>query len=1016
MSPKINASLKKEKTKSKLITRLLIPMLFLVLFQIFTFFFVMIAGGEFSYVKQYAYNNLAEKTENRKNYIENDLRQKSALVHEYAEKMNGSIEALIAGQGATVADIKTDKQLNRLIMESSLDSVIDLLRRSMSNDVYLILDTDTLYADENGSSNAKASLYLRDLDPTTDTGYDDLLMETGFSSISQNFGIILDSGWTLHFEPEPGDPSFDFYYKTIETAQNNNTAKLPDLGYWSGFSRLSGNAAASIKYTVPLIAKDGTVYGVFGIGMTENNVLSNLPANDFMSENACYVLGLSSDTGNRFDIMTHSGIAFDSLVGKADKLQISDMQENGICEFTSASEIDLIGSPQYIRLYTSNNPHSTGQWALISVADRASVLSPYSKLVNMLLAAALISLVIAVFVVILSCRRVVKPISDAIGTMRSNREYSQIIRFKPSNIYEFDKLTDAITQLQINVHDFSSQVSKMIRIANMGLGTFLYDRSDDTVFVGQSLYNLMKFDTQPDEDVIMSRTAFLDQIIAEETRQTVAESLEAVPADEQNDYTKEYSIVQEDGEIVWMRLTLIYNKNNSIGILQDISNEMREKKRIEYERDYDIATGLLNRRAYYQHIDELFREPEALKVTAIIMIDLDNLKYVNDTYGHDFGDDYIKTAANVLKSFQDYGGIVSHLSGDEFNVCLSGFSSKTEAWNIISAVREMLINSYCLLADGTHFKIRASAGVAWYPYDAESSEMLMKYADFAMYTIKHSAKGEIGEFDKSAYAKDSVLITGVEEMNRIIEECSVKYAFHSIVSAKTGEIYGYEALMRPQSSILQSPLELLRIAKTGARLYEIERLTWTKALDDFQAQIDAGNIAPDCHVFVNSISNCALEDSDVDAVELAHENLLSQIVLEILETESVSEECNAKKMERMKKWNAQVALDDFGSGYNSEYALITLHPNIIKIDRSIISGCDRDINRRTIISNLVKLVQKKQILVLAEGVETESELKTVISCGVDLIQGYYVNRPVFEPEPIDPKIADTIKRLAAQAP
>ena len=217
--------------------------------------------------------------------------------------------------------------------------------------------------------------------------------------------------------------------------------------------------------------------------------------------------------------------------------------------------------------------------------------------------------------------------------------------------------------------------------------------------------------------------------------------------------------------------------------------------------------------------------------------------------------------------------------------------------------------------------------------------------------------------------------------------------------------------MRPQSSIFQSPLDLLRTAKTSAKLYEIERLTWTKALADFQDQIDAGNIAPQARIFINSISNNVLNASDADALELAHPDLLSRIVLEILESENVNENYIKLKINRMREWNALVALDDFGTGYNSEYALITMQPNIIKIDRSIISGCDKDISRRTIITSLVKLARTKQIFVLAEGVETEAELRTVIACGVDLLQGYYFNRPLFEPQPIAKETTDLIRSL-----
>ena len=1011
MAKNLNTYPKKKKAKSKLIVRLMVPMLLLVVLQLLTFFAIMIMGGEFSYVERYAYNTLFEKTQNRKNYIESELQQKMPLVQDSAVKMNDLTSVILEEQSASISDLQTDKELNRLIMESSIDSMVTLLRNCRANGVYLILDTGSLYS-SNGGGDARAAMYLRDLDTTSDAGYEDLLMEMGYSAIAQEYGITLDSGWSLRFESDPEDmANFDYYYKTFQTAQENSTMSLMNLGYWSGFSKPSPSAAPSMKYTVPLIAEDGTVYGVLGIELTENSVLAMIPSNDFNSVNACYILGREQDD-NKYNIITHSGAVFNRFVGNTDTIYASSILNEGVSSFLSASEFDLVGSIQYMNLYNQENPYFEEQWALISVADRESVLYPLTNLIRMLIISSLISVAVSILVIILSCREVIRPISNVISIINTNQEYSKVLRFQPSNIYEIDKMTDAITQMQINVQDFASQVSQMIKIANVGLGTFMYDCTNGTVFVGQSLRAFLKPQVHQDGDMLMSLQEFMDNVLEEETRQALTESLNFIPNETQPGYTREYSIAKEDGSTIWVRLSLIHNKNKSIGILQDITDTVMEKQRIEFERDYDSTTGLLNRRAYYQRIEKLFRDSEDLGITAFIMIDLDNLKYVNDTYGHDFGDDYIKTAATTLKRFQNYGGIVARLSGDEFNVCLPGFFSRADVWRIINEVREQLLQSYCLLPDGTHFKIRASAGISWYPDDAKSYEMLMKYADFAMYTIKHSTKGALAEFDRNTYEMDSVLITGVEEMNRIIDEACVRYAFQSIISARTGEIYGYEALMRPQSDIFQSPLELLRVAKTGAKLNEIELLTWTKALSDFQAQIDAGRIAKNSHLFINSIANSAMKPSDADFLEASHPDLLSKIVLEVLESENVKEEYNIRKLARMKKWNAQIALDDFGTGYNNDYALITLQPNIIKIDRSIVSGCDKDVSRRTIINNLVKIAQTKQILVLAEGVETEEELKTVISCGVDLLQGYYINRPLFEPQPLAPEVKDTIKRLA----
>lgn len=1009
MKHNLNRQAEKTGKKQKMIIRLLIPMFFLILFQLITFFSVLTLGGEFTFIKKYAYDTLVEKTRNRTSYVEKELCQKVTFVKESALEINSMIMEKLEEDGSDISRIKTDKEFNREIMESSVDKIIYLMRRSLSNDVYLILETGELYNNDSMADEAKAGMYLRDLDPSTESGYSDLLMEMGYSSISKDFGIILDSGWKARFEPDPDDTeNYDFYYQTIKSAEENNTLSVEKLGYWSGFSKIDRNSIASMKYTVPLIADDGTVYGVLGIGLTEKTILVNLPPNDFVSESACYVLCNGKDDEDIFNVCMHSGAAFNRLIGTQKILQPSDKIDGNMYDFNLDSGIDAVGNIQVMNLYDAESFYAGDQWALISVAEKSDVLFVFTNLIKMLLLSALISLATSIVVIVISCGNVVKPISAVIKTMNSQREYNQVIRFQSTNIYELDKLTNAITQLQINVQDFSSQVSKMIRIADVGLYMFMYDNMDDSVFVGQSMLKLLNLHVDSNEDIVISRQLFIENIVSEETRAIISECLDVNTENSETSFSKEYSIEQKNGSNIWMRLSMVCNRNKTIGVLQDITSTVLEKQRIEYERDYDGTTGLLNRHAYYHKVNELFSHKEKLKVTAFIMIDLDNLKYVNDTYGHDFGDDYIKTAATVLKGFQKYDGIVSRLSGDEFNVCLSGFSSKEEIREIISEIRSDLLESYCLLSDGTHYKIRASAGISWYPDDSTSSELLMKYADFAMYTIKHTTKGAVAEFDMNAYAKDSVLITGVEEMNKIIDECRIKYAFHSIISAKTGEIYGYEALMRPQSAILHSPAELLRIAKTGAKLYDIERLTWTESLRAFRRQIELGNIPDDTHIFINTISNSVLEKADVDIVEQENGDLLSRIVMEIIESEDVNEEYNERKLKRLERWHAHLALDDFGTGYNSEYALITLHPNIIKIDRSIISGCDRDISRRTIISSIVNLAKTKNICVLAEGVETEGELKTVIENGVDLLQGYFINRPVFEPQPIPQEVIDKI--------
>lgn len=1007
MANKSNMSLQKERKRVRMQTRMLLLVLLVAVLQLLTFIAVLNFGGEFRYLKESSYQTLSEKTENRSVYIRKELHEKSVIVQEYADRFDSAADGIMNENKASIADLKTDKELSYDIIVSSADIVASLLRSSAADDAYLILDTGELFTDENGDT-AKVALYL------TGAGSEngDIQLLIGSEALSRELGIALRSDRSEYFTTAPDDGA-GFYSTAIQTAQENSSLSQNDLGHWSSFSAVSSETEPSMRYSLPLIAEDGTVYGIIGIGLTKSSVDSAMSLQNTKDDTVCYVLGYKDET-DRYDILTGCGSSYSTLLGGADTLRVNSSESDGICDFDMVKGTELSGCVQDMEIYGGSSPYAEERWALISVAPKTDLLFSHLLLKRLLLISVILSFIAAVIIAVPGCKIIVKPLSKLSRQIKTKRKYNEVVRFQPSNIYEIDEITDAITHMHINVHNFSSQVSKMISIADVGLGTFMYDRTDDSVFVGQSLIKVLKLELPQGEDIVMSRREFLSSIKNPDVREPIAEGLEMSEGLMRKEFNNIYEIDRLSGGKLWMRLGYTYSSNSAIGIVQDITDSVMEKNRIEYERDYDHLTGLLNRHAYYRRIEKLFHDKSKLKITAFVMIDLDNLKYVNDTYGHNFGDDYIRTAATALKKFQDHGAITSRLSGDEFSICLSGFDSKEEVRGIINNVRDELLHGGCLLADGTHFKVSGSMGVAWYPDDAESRELLMRYADFAMYTIKHSTKGGIAEFDMDSYSKNSVLLTGIEEMNRIIESSAVKYAFQSIVSVKTGEIFGYEALMRVQSKIFRSPLELIRIAKSGAKLYEIERLTLTRSLADFQALTDKGLIANDAHIFINSIANNRLNPETEAEIAEKYKDIRHRIVLEILESESSDEECTMHKARLIREWGGQLALDDFGTGYNSEYALLNFRPNIIKIDRSIINGCDNDSYRRMIIENLVKLSHAKSILVLAEGVETKKEMETVISCGVDLMQGYYLAKPLFEPEPIAPQLAETIRNLAEQ--
>ena len=386
-----------------------------------------------------------------------------------------------------------------------------------------------------------------------------------------------------------------------------------------------------------------------------------------------------------------------------------------------------------------------------------------------------------------------------------------------------------------------------------------------------------------------------------------------------------------------------------------------------------------------------------MKVAALIMLDLDNLKHINDTYGHDYGDEYIRCAANVLKKFIPYQSVIARMSGDEFYAFFYGYENKDQIRRIVEDLKETMKNAILPLPDNHLFRVRASGGIAWYPDDSTSYEQLIKYVDFAMYSAKNNIKGEFSEFDISSYHKEAYLLHNQNALNRLIEEELVEYYFQPIVNAADGTVFAYEALMRSKISAFKSPVEILALARSQSKLYQIERLTWFKSLEAFdEKQADFAG----CKLFINSISNQILSDDDISLLEQQYLPYLKQVVVELTEEEKVNEKFTVKKQQCSQRWNAAIALDDFGTGYNGESVLLSLSPNYVKIDMSIVRGIDSDESRQKIFQNLVSYSHERGIKVIAEGIETHEEMVTLLQNGVDYMQGYYLGLPHIDPLPL----------------
>ena len=438
-------------------------------------------------------------------------------------------------------------------------------------------------------------------------------------------------------------------------------------------------------------------------------------------------------------------------------------------------------------------------------------------------------------------------------------------------------------------------------------------------------------------------------------------------------------------------------------------SKKREQERIEHERDYDLLTGLMNRRSFYRESEKIFATPELLKSAALLMLDLDDLKDFNDAYGHDCGDKYIYQAAQCFKAAVPEDALLSRISGDEFYVLYYGYDSRKDIEERVEHLRRALDGATFTLPSGEEAPINASGGVALYLEDGKEFAELMKLADFTMYQVKTSGKNDIAYFDFETYQKQGEVLRGIAELNEMLNDYSLAaYHFQPIFSTVTGEPYAYEALMRVQFESLQSPADVMTYARQERKLEEIERMTWVRTFECFSTLRDLGKVDRDAYLFINSFAHLSLPEDELKGLAAEYPDLIGNVVIEITEAEDMDEQATAIKRETP-GFSGFFALDDYGSGYNSELKLINLKPKFVKVDISIIRDIDTSMDKQRIVAHVAEYAHERDMMVIAEGVETAPELDQLMKLDVDLVQGYYLARPAEQPAKINPKALEQIR-------
>jgi len=990
--------------RSSIRRKMLFPILVAMILQMGLFFAIIMWGGMAERLNQNAFDMMSERVASRRDYLQNEMIHRWSGVSDSAQMIRMAIERQLLITGSASGDIPLNEELSTQILNDSMKELIYILRRNSVSGVFLVLSgQDVAQADEQGQKEEKPGILIRRTGADFVAGSNlDLTAAIGPLLTLEHCGVSRTPNWQPAFQ-FPSDAvengQADFYYKPLFAGEQYLGRSPSDLGYWS---HMAGTEHA-ITYSIPVRNRQGEVLAVLGVEVAQDSIRQMMPYNEINAGGkGGYTLAVDDSDSLRFSRVVSSGPVLDSLFGSdaAVACQPGEVyQDSYLMERGGHNYKDVYASVQYMNLYKDDSPFSQERWALLGIMEGRTLLEFSNRMQDILLLGVISSLILGAAGAWITGTLLSRPIAALVRDVREI-DTDRPLKLKRVQVTEIDELSAAIEGLSRRVADSASKLTQIIRLVDIPVAAFEYLEKEGKVFCTEGFFRMFGRENAALDEERLPAEQFFREMHA------LNDSFDKIKAPN----ITVFRLKRETGEQFWVKLKVVREDDRMLGVATDITQEILERRKIERERDYDPLTNLLNRRTFDERIRHRLQIDGKTKTAALMMLDLDNLKYINDTYGHDAGDEYIKCSAEAMKRFAPPNCLVSRMSGDEFYVFFFGPDSRKEIYEQIVAFWKGVCSTIFALPDQKHLRVRASAGVAWYPFDANSVELLMKYADFTMYMVKNSQKGEFAEFDKENYMHNSYLLRYKEELNRLIDDELIEYYFQPIVDAKTAEVFAYEALMRPTLETIKTPLEILMLARSQFKLYQIERLTWKNALSAF---CKLEGISKDSHLFINSIANQVLNEMDFADIEHRYAGLLDRVVIELTEEEKQGENCTRIKQKVAARWGAQVALDDFGTGYNSDVALLSVRPDFVKIDISIVRNIDTDINRQKILQNLVSYSHSRGIRVIAEGVETINELRTVIQNNVDYVQGYYTARPAPICQQIPPAVQEEIRQIAA---
>lgn len=712
------------------------PLVMLILLQAAILLGSLYLSGIFSQVNSNERSILGKQVVNRANYLEIQMTQQWSDIAELAQSINRKTQAAIE-QGAIRLDLleNDSKEASKLIGMICTD-MIETMYRNKNSGIYVIFNTSSL----DGNVEPKTGFHVRDFDPTVNatTQYSDLLLECAPISTVKAMNISTDTGWDTRYDF--GTAYGDYFRKPFMEAYRA-MRKLEAVDYACWNSSAQSSLPSGLTYSMPLMLEDGTLYGVLGVELLDDYVGDSLPYDELgFGTDGTYMLALFDKGTNRATLKMVSG---KTRLRRGETIALTPGKDGSY-----AFEQDwkkIVTQMDRLTVYDMYAPFDSETWVLMGATTAQSLYAFSKRVSRMILLAIALMLIFDAAGSVLIARRLSKPIeklSKEVDIARMNE--NGIPRLSITGIREIDHFAEAFAELSREAINTSTRFLRMLDMASVDIAGCEFDTSKEAdvtpAFATDNFFPLLGVPNGDAGNVTLGQIKMLQS--------KMTDSILSV--EKKGDSTLLH-VRSLDGKERYVRLKETQIESRTIVLAEDVTTSTLERLRIERERDYDLLTGLYNRRAFYRFAGRLFDRPDKMKHAAVVMMDLDNLKRTNDTFGHEWGDRYIHEAAVCfLRNIPD-GTLCARVSGDEFNILFCGYDSREAVQRAIDRLVSGVENSHFNLPDGQATRIHVSGGIAWYPEDGTELMELIKCADFAMYQMKRNEKGRFGVFDRTQY-------------------------------------------------------------------------------------------------------------------------------------------------------------------------------------------------------------------------------------------------------------------------